>query len=130
MLRTMTYTAEWYLPGHIYMVSLTGELTLEDIGAFDKAFWQASEAGNPPIHLILECSRVTKFPLNIDQIYRVVTKDDSDIVGWVVLVTSNSVSEFVSSNVMKLMHKRFRGARTLEDALRFLTQVDDSLDPM
>lgn len=128
MLNTMTYTADWYLPGHIFMVTLTGELTLDDIGAFDKAFWQASGEGTPPIHLILECSHVTKFPLNIDQIYHVVTKDDSDIVGWVVLVTPSSTSEFVSNNVMKLMRKRFRGARTLEEALHFLHQVDDALN--
>ncbi len=124
----MAYSADWYLPGRIFLVTLHGELTLDDIGAFDKLFWEAAHQGSAPIHLILECSRVTKFPLNIDQIYHVVTKNDNDIVGWAVLVTPSSTSEYVSSNVMKLMRKRFRGAPTLEEALRFLGQVDESLD--
>jgi len=123
----MPYQTDWYIEDRVVKIDVTGELTLDQIDAFDADYHYKTENGMPPVHMLLNCNRVTRFPMDIGKIYPVLSKRKHTRAGWILLISGNSACQYVVQNLTNLLKIRFHSCSSVEEAFVFLTQVDETL---
>ncbi len=125
----MAYQIEWFLPGQIVYVQFIGDLTEDDLSVYADELRQYVEASDAKlVHLLLDDSRLEKFPRSITQFRALFAVLKDPKVGWnLAFGTRNPFANIVSIMVGKVLNLRFRRFNTRGDALHFLQQMDSSL---
>lgn len=124
----MPYTLEWAIPDRVVISQTLGEFTGEDITAYNdalNAFVVQSEAAI--VHVIMDTTRVSKFPTTIPAVRDALNGSKVAYHGWTIVITQNALVRFLVAFGMKLTNGRFRTVPTIQDAYRFL-QEDETLD--
>jgi hypothetical protein len=123
----MPVEVSWLIPQRVIYERFSGEVTLDDIRRNSELVAPMMAEGIPLIHTIIDVAAVTSHP-GLNEIRNSTPMDTYDNEGWRILVGANAVARFVGSIILQLMKRRFRAYPTLEEALQFLENQDDSLD--
>lgn len=125
----MPYQIEWFLPKQIVYVQFIGDLTEDDLSVYAGELSQYIESSDAKmVHLLLDDSRLEKFPRSITQFRALFAVLKDPKVGWnLAFGTRNPFANIVSVMVGKVLNLRFRRFNTREDALHFVQQMDSSL---
>ena len=126
----MPFQSSWYIEKRIRYVELTGELSVEDLRGIIKVT-NAVEETDGPIHSITDIAKLTKFPTNPMQLGDVFKGYDSTSTsGWSVVVSNNVLANFALVIVSKFSDARFQTVSNIEEALKFLCEIDPTVEPL
>jgi hypothetical protein len=123
----MPVEVSWLVPQRIVYERFTGEVTVQDIRQNSELVAPLMAEGIPLIHTIIDVSDITAHP-GINDIRNSTSMEIYEGEGWRILVGANAVARFVGSIILQIMQRRFRAFSTMDEALQFLDDQDDSLD--
>jgi len=124
----MPYTSYWYLDRRIIYNHLHGAVTVEEASALEDENFQHFEEGVPPVHIIVDMADVKKLPTNVSQLNRMLQRGRPPALGWIVLVGVNPLARVIGSMLCQVARIPFCTFDTLEEAVRFLQEVDNTLE--
>lgn len=119
----MAYKSEWLVHDHLHYFELEGMITLNDLIELNtQCVEYAREAAPNKLHLILNCLQITRFPIQVRQMMSdsISSYHKEKNLGFIVIVTTNSMIRLMSDTVLKLSRARFHVVPTVDDGLVFL----------
>jgi hypothetical protein len=123
----MPIEVSWLIPQRVVYERFSGEITLDDIRQNSELVGPLMAEGIPLIHTIIDVTEVTSHP-GLNEIRNSTPMETYDNEGWRILVGGNAIARFIGSVILQLMQRRFRAYPTMEEAIQFLAEIDDSLD--
>jgi hypothetical protein len=123
----MPVEVSWLIPQRIVYERFSGEVTVEDIRHNSDLVAPMMAEGVPLIHTIIDVSEITGHP-GLNEIRNSTPMETYDGEGWRILVGANAVARFIGSIILQIMQRRFRAFQTMEEALQFLEDQDETLD--
>ena len=124
----MPYQIDWYIEGRVIIEEVYGNVTIDELVRFNaEVTTLISEKGVPPVHVIVDLTRVEKYPPSLREIMGTMRKNDSAKVGWMLIVTESPVMRFIASTIFQLARLKLRTFPTLPQAQQFLAENDDTL---
>ena len=123
----MGYDVSWHVENRILLLKLKGELTSEESLEISDINVQHFDAGVAPVHLIIDISELQKFPTNIRQTSALARYLRHKKLGWVVVVGTNTLINFMSSLLSQLTGFDYTKRDSIDDAVKFLQRQDETL---
>jgi hypothetical protein len=119
----------WYVQGRVIYKRYYGVLTIGDLQASNALVAEYVASGKPLVHIIVNSQDVTKHPYSLKDINSTIprTKSFHDGLGWTVMVSTHYIHRFMGQMASQMTRARFQTAVSLDEALQFLSSVDDSL---
>ncbi|MEO1289452.1 MAG: hypothetical protein AAFV93_16940 [Chloroflexota bacterium] len=123
----MTIQVGWYIQDKVSYMKLIGDSKDEVfIEAANYRTQLASASLAEKVHLIMDVSKTTQ-RLDIPT-YRKIELPPNN--GWTIAVGgTDKVAIFVGTVIMQLMKQDLRFAKTIDEAMQVLTQLDGSISP-
>jgi hypothetical protein len=123
----MSQKTDWLIPDRLVLVQAWDQLSLDELRAINSESNALISAGTPMVHMIVDVTRVRKFPTNLREINAATRTTSPGQYGWTAMVTSNAVIRFVASVAVHAAGARVRMFEDAQAALRFLYEQDASL---
>ncbi len=125
----ISYSIDWVINKRVLYSRVWGVQTQEHIEQSDEDMKQFLEEGTPLIHLIMDARELESMPKSLGNIQSTISAITDPAYGWVVAIeTKNPVTKFMGLMVAKLFRLRFRRVATIEDAIQFLSEMDNTLN--
>lgn len=125
----MPFEMRWFVENRIILTRYTGNITSDDIREQMGQTKNLMMEGTPLIHSIIDLSQIEKWPpLNVVNEFRSI--DISEVrqkMGWSIIVVDNMLLKFGTSLFSPIFKLRQRIFSTLDEALIFLQQEDNTL---
>ncbi len=122
----MAYKISWYEDKRIVSAVLEGEVTIDEIKIYAAELMTYLDDGIAPVHLIIDFSKVKKFPTNVVPLRSIFSWKHPKI-GWAATVGGPALLQAFSSIVMQVITARYRAFKTTDQALEFLATKDETL---
>jgi hypothetical protein len=122
----MPVTVSWLYPKRVVFVSFIGHVTLEDVQTQVTLTQESIEAGDTPVHFVIDTTRIEKYNLSLPEIRTAFPGHDPRI-GWTVVYGPNKVTRFFASILMQLMKSKFQFVDSHDEALAFIAHNDHTL---
>lgn len=123
----MTQKTDWLITNRLVLVQAWDHLTMDELRAINSESNALIKTGTPMVHMIVDVTRVKKFPTNLREINASTRTTSPGQYGWTAMVTSNSVIRFVASVAVHAAGARVRMFEDAQAALRFLYEQDGTL---
>jgi hypothetical protein len=129
MERKMPYRIDWFIPGRVIYRRLWGVVTEDDLRAYYKKFSDLLEAGNAPIHLIVNDGRLEQMPFKASLNTKHLQINRHPSLGWSISIGQlHFVLRWLTVLPRKLRLTRWQWFKTLEEAKNFLKKRDPTLN--
>jgi len=116
--------AHWMVQGRVLLVQFSGVLTLDDINQMNSQVIVLIQNALPPhVDLICDLTYITQFDSQLANIRKFKTiAIKYPHINWYISVRANSnpAMHFVATMVSSLIGVRYRGMKTVQEALAFL----------
>ena len=126
----MPFEVYWYKERRVLYERLYGDLTLDDVLDATQSQRQFAADGIPLVHTIADVSEVARFPTNISLINSNIGNHDPKVFGWNVIVGTNPMIRFIVKVLAQLGSGQYHPVETIEDAIAFLIEQDETLADM
>lgn len=114
----------WLVEDRVIYSSTKGALTVEDFPVLDADIISMMEASTASqVHILTDISEMTTMP-NVLQMAKLKYITHPKI-GFFVTQSRNPLEQFVGKTVGQMLKTKYKFVNTLEDGVRFLTQIDD-----
>ena len=124
----MPIHVDWYIPKRVIFIQLDGDITINDIHIMNHQLQDKLNVCEPLVHMLIDQSRIGRFPINIKEIRELLTVMRYEHFGQLIMYGKvNSLGEFVSGMVARMGGLKLRTFKTEETALEFLMHQDESL---
>jgi hypothetical protein len=123
----MAHDTSWYIPQRAILQRVWGELTIEEMAEINKELESYLDQGIPLVHILIDVTKVEKYPNSVHQIGKVMKRNNTEREGWTLLVTNSQIIRFIGSVVTQFSTLRFRTFQKFEDAVEFLLHQDSTL---
>jgi hypothetical protein len=123
----MGFEIRWLVPNRIVGVLVSSRLSNEEALAMNNAIRDHINAGEAPVHLIMDMRQVEVGGNKVSDAKQFFIKDKSPNLGWTVLISKNKMVRFFSTIIMQAANLRVRMTETPEDALNFIAQLEPQL---
>jgi hypothetical protein len=117
----------WHVPQRVIYVRFFDTMTMDAIIESMNTINQYFDEGIPLVHIIMDVGDVTAYP-SLTDLARGLKYERNDKQGWSIYVGAQGVARFVASVTSQLSGSRFRMFDTLEEALAFLAEQDETLE--
>jgi hypothetical protein len=125
----MEYLLKWFIPNRVVYVRLWGASSIEEASQLNAKMLEFIAAGTPLVHFIVDDTELKVVPNSLGEMQRAMRALKNPSMGWVLTVGEvNAVMRFFGQMAAQLFRFRFRRLRTMEEALRFLRDVDQTLN--
>ena len=123
----MKYRISWYVEGRVVITEHFQAVTTEEVAQMDKAYVTLLEQSDAVlVHFLFDLRQHDSVPDLKTMSHMEFTKHPR--FGWTIVVGHiNPITRFLVSTVAQINKARFRSFTTMEDALRFLQEMDSSL---
>lgn len=119
----MQRKVSWLVKDKVILSSIRGALTVEDFPDLDANIILMMEAStSSQIHVLTDISEMTTMP-NAFQMTKLKYITHPKI-GFFVTQSRNPIEQFIGKTVGQMLKTKFKFVNTLEDGVRFLTQID------
>ncbi len=122
----MPYEISWLVDKRVIFSQTSGFLIGDDFTALNAAMEEYARMGENLIHIISDSTEVTGMDLGLRDLQKIRFPDLPNM-GWAISISPRQMERFFASVLMQLTNKRGRQFATLEEALRFLQEIDDTL---
>ncbi len=123
----MLYECHWYIDQRVLYQKVSGTVSVQDLAALQADGDPKIENGIRFVHVIVDATDVTHFPINLGDLNRVMHRSTSDNRGWTVIIASNRMLQVITSTLVQLAGMRVRIFSTLDAGLAFIKQQDSSI---
>ncbi|MBI1258539.1 MAG: hypothetical protein GC204_13810 [Chloroflexi bacterium] len=124
----MPYRIQWYVEGRVILEEAFGDVTMEELVRFNaEVTTLIAEEGVAPVHVIVDLSKVEKYPPSLREVLSTMRQKAPEKVGWMLIVTESPILRFVASTVFQIAHLKLRTFATLPQAKTFLAEMDDTV---
>lgn len=124
----MASQVKWLVEKRIIYMSTSGTVTMEDIRSCNRIIMDMIEIGIPFVHVISNSTNMEKNTVGLgDLVTLIKTVPSSPKIGWSLYVSKNKLDRFFASVTNQISKTRNREFDTLDKALAFLAENDDSL---
>jgi len=121
----MSASAEWLTENEIILAKLWGHLTYSEMNHINEELLEMISSANNKIHIIFDVHELNKFPTEIQMLRASGAYLQHDNLSSLVLVgIQNQIVRFLSSVVTQLTQTNMRQAKTVEDAIMLINQID------
>ena len=122
----MPVQINWYIPERILLAQYSGDVSREDIlTQYQEGIALCHSVSSPYVHMIVDLNGVSSFPKSISD-YKGTFGEKARNAGWVVLIGDNKIIRLLSSVVTNLMKLNFAYVNSLDEAITFISQRDNS----
>ncbi|MBA3870668.1 MAG: hypothetical protein ABI970_06455 [Chloroflexota bacterium] len=128
----MPYKVAWFVEKRVLLSRYEGIITIEDARGQVREGNALLREGIPLTHSIIDMSAVEKLP-SLQLASEFMSIDMSDVrdkLGWTIVVTNNKFLKFASSLFVPIFKVRQRFFGSLDEALAFLQEEDNTLPPL
>ena len=123
----MLYECHWYIDQRVLYQKVSGTVSVQDLAALQADGDPKIQNGIRFVHVIVDATDVTHFPINLGDLNRVMHRSTSDNRGWTVIIASNRMLQVITSTLVQLAGMRVRIFSTLDAGLAFIKQQDSSI---
>lgn len=131
----MAYHVKWLLENRIMLITYEGVVTKADIQNYltetmdmrDRANARLGPNG-PLVHTITDARRMTKSEMSLKESLNMVSIVRQQRVGWSLYIPASRLDKFFASLGHQLVGVRFNSFQTVNEAIRFLIDNDETLE--
>ncbi len=131
-MQPVQFRAEWYIPNQVLYVVAWGEMSKEILTDYLKLISRlidSTDDSHPLVHVISDFSRIRKQLGLIDTAQVMKSIKPNPKTGWTITIGETSaIAKMVSDIARQMVKVRQRSFDTVEEAIAFLHEVDESLD--
>lgn len=125
----MPYAVSWLVDKRVIYAQLYGYVTTEELSAYYQSLIDLAQDSELLLHTLTDSTGMTGMKMSFRELQNM-GFDGIHNLGWAVLISPNKINRFFASVITQLSHKRGRQFATIEEGLRFLQEIDDSLPPI
>ena len=125
----MPYEISWLVDKRVLYTRMYGYVTGEDLrnnNADMEAFVQDSEL---LLHTVTDATETTGTDMGLRDLQSTPFTSVENL-GWGIYISPSKMNRFFASVITQLSKKRGRQFETLDEALKFLNEMDDTLPPL
>jgi hypothetical protein len=129
----MSHTIEWFLPQRVIFMHIEGDVTVAEIKAVSNEITALLDAGNAPVHLLVDDQKVQKFAIGLAKINKSVAFMRHPALGSMVGVGEiHPMVAYIVPVISQILGAKLLRRKNLDDALEYLKQIDSTLaiEPM
>jgi len=125
----MDYRLEWHVPNRVLLLTVSGDVSLDDLVGFNSAVIDCLEHGTAPIHVVSIGDNIRRVPTNLMLIKESVTYLQHPKMGWTIIVQekANPVTGFMVSVAAQATGMKLHQVKNLADGLETLRRLDQSI---
>ncbi|MBA3870817.1 MAG: hypothetical protein H0X30_16880 [Anaerolineae bacterium] len=122
----MPYAISWLVDKRVLYTRMYGFVTGADLDIQKKEMELYIQQSEQLLHMITDATDMTGTNMGLRDLQKMQFASAANL-GWAIYVSPNKMNRFFASVVTQLMKKRGREYATLEEGLRFLQDMDDTL---
>ena len=125
----MQFGLEWHMPRRVLILTVSGDVSLEELVQFNTAMLSHLEQGVPPVHLVSLGDNIRRVPTNILLIKQTLTYLQHPNMGWTIIVQekANSLAGFMVSVAAQATGMKMRQVKNASDGVETLARLDQSI---
>lgn len=125
----MQFGFEWHIPRRVLILTVSGDVSLEELVQFNAAMLSHLEQGIPPVHLVSLGDNIRRVPTNILLIKQTLTYLQHPNMGWTIVVQekANSLAGFMVSVAAQATGMKMRQVKNASDGVETLARLDHSI---
>ncbi len=125
----MPYEISWLVEKRVVYTRMYGFVTGEELANQNKDMTPFVKSSVQLLHTITDATDGIGTDVKLRDLQKA-NFTDIDNLGWAIYVSPSKMNRFFASVITQLSHKRGRQFATLEEALNFLSDIDDTLPPI
>lgn len=125
----MPYKMSWLVEKRVIYAQLYGYVTQEELASYYKSMVTLAQDSELLLHTLTDSTGLTGMKMSLRDLQNMGFSGIHNL-GWAILISPSKINRFFASVITQLSHKRGRQFATIEEGLRFLQEIDDSLPPL
>ena len=125
----MPYETSWLVEKRIIYTRMYGFVTGEELLAQNKEMGIYIQQSEYLLHTINDATDTTGTDMGLRDLQQTQFTDVANL-GWAIYISPSKMNRFFASVITQLSKKRGRQFATLEEGLKFLQEMDESLPPL
>jgi hypothetical protein len=125
----MPYSLSWLVEKRIIYTRMYGFVTGEELLAQSKEMEGYIHASELLLYIITDATDTTGTNMGLRDLQKTQFADAKNL-GWAVYISPKKMDRFFASVITQLLKKRSREFATLEEGIRFLQGIDETLPPI
>lgn len=122
----MPYKMSWLVEKRVIYTQMYGHVTSAEMIAYNKEMETFVHDSELLVHTLTNATDTTGVDMGLRDLQNMAFTDIANL-GWAIYVSPSKINRFFASVITQLSHKRGRQFATLEEALKFLHEMDDTL---
>ncbi|MFN8530693.1 MAG: hypothetical protein U0670_18970 [Anaerolineae bacterium] len=123
----MSSSIEWIIDKRVLLITLPDVLTGAEISDLNSQSFNWLKTGTQPIHLLVDCSQVTMFPLNMLKMKQIINVLPNPRMGCWVIIGANRLGMYTALLLGRLFNVTILTAQSVEQAKQVLLAADPTL---
>ncbi len=123
----MPVEQSWLVPNRVILQQFYDKVTVEEINQSSSEHIALVQAGIPLVHTIIDTTAIELHP-GIAELKQDLAIERADNEGWRIIISTEGTTRFAASFAMQMIDQRHRLFDTLDDALEFLQEQDETID--
>ena len=125
----MPYQLSWLVEKRVIYTRLYGLVTSEELSAQKEEMEPLIQSSDQLLYIITDGSDTTGTSMGLRDLQKTQFADAANL-GWAVYISPKKMDRFFASVITQLLKKRSREFATLEEGIRFLQSIDETLPPI
>jgi hypothetical protein len=125
----MPYTISWLVEKRIIYTRMYGFVTGDELSAQKVEMEPLIQNSDQLLYIITDATDTTGTNMGLRDLQKTQFADATNL-GWAVYISPKKMDRFFASVITQLLKKRSREFATLEEGIRFLQSVDETLPPI
>lgn len=126
---------DWYISEQVIYVKIWGDQTFEELQEANLNITRYLDSvTNRPVHIIINDEDLKSIPVGLVKVLNALSYMRHKQLGWIVMVNdkdkpfTDKVQHFIAKILAKAANTKYKRLKTLSDALKYLRDVDKTLD--
>lgn len=125
----MPYKVSWLVEKRIIYTRMYGFVTSEELSAQKEEMEPLIQSSDQLLYIVTDGTDTTGTSMGLRDLQKTQFADATNL-GWAIYISPKKMDRFFASVITQLLKKRSREFATLEEGIRFLQSVDETLPPI
>ena len=125
----MPYTMSWLVEKRVLYTRMHGFVTSEELQAQSREMEAYIHTSEQLLYIITDATDTTGTNMGLRDLQKTQFANTPNL-GWSVYISPKKMDRFFASVITQLWKKRSREFATLDEGIRFLQSIDESLPPI
>lgn len=125
----MPYTMSWLVEKRVLYARMYDRMTSQELSTYYQEMVAYSQRSELLLHTITDSTDIKSIEMGLRDLQNTPFAGISNL-GWAIFISPSKMNRFFASVITQLSKKRGRQFSTIEEGMRFLQDIDDSLPPL